>query len=198
MVGSNIFNVLFILGISAWVAPLIVAPQLIRLDVPIMIGVSILAYVFGLDGKISRVDGIILFSLAVLYTLFLIYQGRKESSPQTADERPEAGSGQATGLLINIGYILIGLVMLVVGSRWLVDGAIAIARSLGVNELVIGLTIVAAGTSLPELATSVVASIKGERDIAVGNVVGSNIFNILAVLGLLQTNQDPSLPIYSA
>ncbi len=183
VVGSNIFNVLFILGISACVTPLIVAQQLIRLDVPIMIGVSVLAFVFGLDGKISRVDGIILFGLAILYTLFLIYQGRKEGA-QAAGQTCDLAGRSPGRLLINVGYILIGLVMLVIGSRWLVDGATAIARSLGMNELIIGLTIVAAGTSLPELATSVMASIRGERDIAVGNVVGSNIFNILAVLGL--------------
>lgn len=187
VVGSNIFNVLLILGISALVAPLIVAQQLIRLDVPIMIGVSVLTLVFGLDGQISRVDGIILFILGVLYTIFLIYQSRKESNPEVRAEYDQYGqevSRSPSQLLLNIGYIVLGLVLLVVGSRWLVDGAVTIARSFGVSELVIGLTIVAAGTSLPELATSVVASIKGERDIAVGNVVGSNIFNILAVLGL--------------
>jgi cation:H+ antiporter len=187
VVGSNIFNVLFILGISALVTPLVVAQQLIRLDVPIMIGVSVLAFVFGLDGSISRVDGIILFTLAVLYTVFLIYQGRKESNPAVQAEYDQYGQNAGRSplqLLLNLAYIGVGLVLLVVGSRWLVDGAIMIARSFGVDELVIGLTIVAAGTSLPELATSVVASIKGERDIAVGNVVGSNIFNILAVLGL--------------
>lgn len=187
VVGSNIFNVLFILGISALVSPLIVAQQLIRLDVPIMIGVSILTLVFGLDGAISRVDGIILFGLAILYTIFQIYQGRKEPNPEVQAEYEQYGrsnGGSAGQLLINVAYIAVGLVLLVIGSRWLVDGAVAIARTFGVDELVIGLTIVAAGTSLPELATSVVASLRGERDIAVGNVVGSNIFNILAVLGL--------------
>jgi cation:H+ antiporter len=188
VIGSNIFNVLFILGISALVAPLIVAQQLIRLDVPIMIGVSVLALVFGVDGKISRVDGVILFTLCVLYTIFLIYQSRKEKNLEVrAEYEQEYGrTAERSPLqwLINIGYIVVGLVLLVIGSRWLVDGSITIARALGISELVIGLTIVAAGTSLPELATSVVASLKGERDIAVGNVVGSNIFNILAVLGL--------------
>lgn len=191
VVGSNIFNVLFILGVSALVTPLVVAQQLIRLDVPIMIGVSVLMFVFGLDGQIGRVDGIILFTLGVSYTVFLIYQGRQEKNPEVQSEYEQeySGSGESIdrsvkGWLINLGYIAFGLVLLVLGSRWLVDGSIAIARSFGMSELVIGLTIVAAGTSLPELATSVVASIKGERDIAVGNVVGSNIFNILAVLGL--------------
>jgi cation:H+ antiporter len=188
VVGSNIFNVLCILGISALVAPLVVAQQLIRLDVPIMIGVSGLMLLFGLDGKIGRSDGIILFLGAIIYTVFLIYQGRKEQNPEVQQEYenncPEREPGTPIVWIINLGYILGGLVLLVLGSRWLVDSATTIARSIGVSELVIGLTIVAAGTSLPELATSVIASFKGERDIAVGNVVGSNIFNILAVLGL--------------
>jgi cation:H+ antiporter len=188
VVGSNIFNVLCILGVSALFAPLIVAQQLIRLDVPIMIGVSGLMLLFGLDGKIGRSDGIILFLGAILYTIFLIYQGRKEQNPEVQQQYenncPERTEGTPLVWLINLAYIVGGLGLLVLGSRWLVDSATAIARSIGVSELVIGLTIVAAGTSLPELATSVVASLKGERDIAVGNVVGSNIFNILAVLGL--------------
>jgi cation:H+ antiporter len=133
VVGSNIFNVLFILGISALVAPLVVAQQLIRLDVPIMIGVSFLALVFGLDGRISRVDGVILFILGVLYTLFLIYQSRKESNPEVQaeyeQEYRQTAEGSPSQWLINIGYIAVGLVLLVIGSRWLVDGSISIARA---------------------------------------------------------------------
>lgn len=205
VVGSNIFNVLFILGLSALLAPLVVAQQLIRLDVPIMIGVSLLMLVFGLDGTISRVDGIILFTLAIVYTGFQIYQGRNETNPDVQAEYSQE-YGQQSGatdrsakqILINVGYILVGLVLLVLGSRWLVDGATTIARSFGISELVIGLTIVAAGTSLPELATSVVASLKGERDIAVGNVVGSNIFNILAVLGLSGTVSPAGIVVSDA
>jgi cation:H+ antiporter len=188
VVGSNIFNVLFILGISALIAPLVVAQQLIRLDVPIMIGVSILTLMFGLDGKIGRVDGLILFTGGVAYTIFQIIQGLKESNPEVQQEyAQEYGDGRSsTGqqIAFNLGYIVVGLVLLVLGSRWLVESSITIARALGVSELIIGLTIVAAGTSLPELATSAIASLRGERDIAVGNVVGSNIFNILVVLGV--------------
>lgn len=190
VVGSNIFNVLMILGASALVTPLIVAQQLIRLDVPIMIGVSFLMLLFGMDGRIGRSDGVVLFAGAIAYTLFLIYQSRKEQNPDVQQEYQQY-SGRDRGdrpvalvWLINLAYIAGGLVLLVWGARWLVDSSITIARAIGVSELVIGLTIVAAGTSLPELATSIVASFKGERDIAVGNVVGSNIFNILAVLGL--------------
>lgn len=187
VVGSNIFNVLLILGISALITPLVVAQQLIRLDVPILIGVSFLTLMFGMDGKISRVDGAIFVVGIILYTTFLLLQSRKESNPEVTEEyEREYGDSTARSpqqIAINIGFVLLGLGLLVLGSKFLVDSSIAIARSFGVSELVIGLTLVAAGTSLPELATSVVASVRGERDIAVGNVIGSNIFNILAVLG---------------
>lgn len=188
VVGSNIFNVLAILGIASLISPLPVAQQLIRLDVPIMIGVSVLLMLFGWDGNVNRLEGIILFSGAVAYTVFLIYQSRKEKNAavQAEYEQEFGGSPQnnAKTWLINIALIVGGLVLLVLGSQWLTNSSVAIARSFGLSELVIGLTLVAAGTSLPELASSVIASIKGEQDIAVGNVVGSNIFNILAVLGL--------------
>lgn len=184
VVGSNIFNVLIILGISALIAPLMVANQLIRLDVPIMIGVSVLTLMFGSDGKISRVDGTILFIGAIVYTLFLIYEAKKQKNDQSdEDESQNVVANTPKNWIINIGFIGIGLVLLVQGSNWLVESSISIARAIGVSELVIGLTIVSAGTSLPELASSVMATIKGERDIAVGNVIGSNIFNMLAVLG---------------
>jgi cation:H+ antiporter len=188
VVGSNIFNTLLILGISALLTPLIVTRQLIRSDVPISIGVSILLLIFGLDGQIGRVDGIILFIGGIVYTLSLIYQSKKPKNNPERDEFSEeygfSGNSSRLLLLKDIGFIIVGLILLVLGSRGLVDSATAIARSFGVSELLIGLTIVSMGTSLPELATSVTASIRGERDIAVGNVLGSNIFNILAVLGL--------------
>lgn len=183
IVGSNIFNVLLILGLSALVAPLLVSQQLVRRDVPIMIGLSATLYAMGADGTVGRLEGALLFAGIVLYTGFAISQSRKETQAVQDEYADEFGNSQGT-LVWNIGLILIGLSMLVLGSRWLVQGAVVLANSLGVSDLVVGLTIVAAGTSLPEAATSVVASLKGERDIAVGNVVGSNIFNILAVLGL--------------
>lgn len=202
VVGSNIFNVLTILGISALIAPLIVAQQLVRLDVPIMIGVSVLTLLLGLDGSIDRPDGVLLFMGGVGYTVFLIYQSRQEKDAAVqAEYLREYGERPLQSLqlwLLNLGYILVGLALLVVGSRWLVEGAIAIAKALGVSELVIGLTIVAAGTSLPELATSVIASLRGERDIAVGNVIGSNIFNILAVLGLAGIFAPNGIPVAPA
>jgi len=190
VVGSNIFNVLFILGLSAIIAPLVVSQQLIRIDTPLMIGISVLLYWLALDGSISRLNGLLLFGGIIAYTVFAIIKGRHESAAVQAEYAQEYGDQpMAAGreLLINIAGIIAGLILLVLGARWLVDGAIVMARSLGVSELIIGLTIIAAGTSLPEVATSVIASLKGERDIAVGNIVGSNIFNILAVLGLAAT-----------
>lgn len=187
VVGSNIFNVLFILGLSASIGTLVVVQQLIRLDVPLMIGVAILPLLLGLDGKIGRLDGLLLFAGIVAYIVFAIRQSRKETKEIEAEYDHEFGQGGGMGprqAVIQIALVIAGLALLVVGARWLVNGAVALARSLGLSELIIGLTIIAAGTSLPEVATSVIASLRGERDIAVGNVVGSNIFNILAVLGL--------------
>ena len=185
VVGSNIFNVLFILGISALIVPLVVSSQLIRRDVPLMIGVSVLLLTLGADGQVNRSDGVLLFGGIVAYTWWCILQSRKESSRVQTEFAQEWRPGK-TGrrvVLSDIGLIAAGLILLSVGSRWLVDGAVSVAKSLGISQLVIGLTIVAAGTSLPEVVTSIVAAVRGERDIAVGNVVGSNIFNILCVLG---------------
>lgn len=189
VLGSNIANVLLILGLTSLVAPLIVSRQLIRLDVPIMIGASLVTYALAWDGSLSRLDGALLFAAVVTYTAFLIISSRKASATASADDefaqefgldaqpKPYAG-------LINAGLVAAGLVLLVVGSNFLVEGAVSLARALGLSELVIGLTVIAVGTSLPELATSILAAIRGERDIAVGNIVGSNIFNLLCVLGL--------------
>jgi len=187
IIGSNIFNVLFILGLSALVVPLTVSQQLIRLDVPFMIGISILTLLLGLDGNIGQLDGGILFTLAILYILFLIWQSRSEN-PLIEKEYEQQYSAEKLdhqpSWVRNISYVLAGLALLVLGSRWLVNSAVIIAEALGISELIIGLTIIALGTSLPEVATSIVAGIRGERDIAVGNVVGSNLFNLMAVLGL--------------
>ncbi len=187
VVGSNILNVLFILGLAALVAPLVVSSQLVRFDVPLMIAASLGLFLVGLDGGIGRIEGMALFAGMLLYTGWSIRQSRKETAAvqkELARESDGEAKKSAVALLLQIGSIAGGLALLALGARWLVEGAVTIAKLFGVSDLMIGLTIVAAGTSLPEVATSVVASIKGERDIAVGNVVGSNIFNILCVLGL--------------
>jgi cation:H+ antiporter len=186
VVGSNIFNVLLILGLSAAVAPLIVSQQLIRLDVPLMVAISALTWFFARNGAIDRWEGVLLFSLLVGYIVFSIYMSRRESKA-VQDEYKEAFAVPAEkrgNWIVDSLFVVVGLGGLALGSRWLVDSATLFAEALGVNEFIIGLTIVAAGTSLPEVATSVLASIKGERDIAIGNVVGSNLFNLMAVLGI--------------
>jgi cation:H+ antiporter len=188
VVGSNIFNVLFILGASALIAPLVVNIQLIRQEVPIMIGASLLLLLLGLDGRISWRDGALLLGLLLGYTAFLVVQSRRETQAAQDEYTESFGAASAAtwdrSPLVQLGLVVAGLAALVLGSQWLVEAAVSFAKALGVSDLVIGLTIVAAGTSLPEVATSITAAIKGERDIAVGNVVGSNTFNLLGCLGL--------------
>lgn len=199
VVGSNIFNVLFILGLSALIAPLVVAQQLVRIDVPLVLLASIGVLLLGLDGQISRLDGLLLFAGIVVYTAMLVRQSRKESKAVAAvyerEFGPEPGGRRLGRMLLRIVSMVGGLALLVVGSRWMVDASVEMARALGIGELMIGLTIVAAGTSLPEVATSVLASLKGERDIAVGNVIGSNLFNLLCVLGLSASVSGSGVPV---
>jgi len=187
VLGSNIFNILFILGVTSIVSPLMIAEQLIRKDAPIMLGVSLLTLALALNGKLGWLDGSLLLLGLAAYIFFALRQSRAESrevQKEYAQEFAEKEPQTPKQILLNLGFIVVGLALLVLGSNWLVDSATQIAKSLGVSELVIGLTIVAVGTSLPEVATSVIAALKGESDIAVGNAVGSNIFNLLGVLGI--------------
>lgn len=186
VIGSNIFNVLFILGLCALIIPLNVEKQLIRIDVPLIILISVAIYLLALDQQLGRFDGILLLLALVAYITYLIVQNRRQNAEKTAVSTPKPPITPRTWL-INIGLVTGGLALLVTGSGWLVDGAIFFARSLGVSEMIIGLTIIAAGTSLPEVVTSVIAALRGERDIAVGNVVGSNLLNMMAVLGVSST-----------
>ena len=193
VVGSNIFNVLFILGLSALIAPLVVHIQLIRQEVPILIGASLLL-LLSLDGRLSLLDGGLFFALLLAYTGFLIVQSRRETraaqdahaapNDYEAELQPAAQGAWDSRLWVQLLLIVGGLGLLVVGSDWLVTASVVFAKALGVSDVVIGLTIVAAGTSMPEVATSLAAAFKGERDIAVGNAVGSSTFNILGCLGL--------------
>jgi cation:H+ antiporter len=200
VVGSNIANVLLILGISALIAPLAVSEQIIRQEVPIMIGISALLTALAFDGLIGRLEAGILLALAVVYTVFLIVQARRGSAKaqeEALHELPEAAGWDASPLVQGV-LILGGLGLLVLGADWLVDAATHFARAFGVSDLVIGLTIVAVGTSMPEIATSIMAALRGERDIAVGNVVGSNIFNILGCLGAAGLVSAGGLPVPEA
>ncbi len=199
VVGSNIMNVLFILGVSALVAPLVVAQQLIRLDVPLMIGASLLLLAFAASGTVSTIEGGGLVLGIVVYTVWAIRKSRRESREVAAEYDSEFEYGRSRGgMLFDVVLVIVGIGLLLLGSKWFVDGATEFAELLGVSELVIGLTIVAAGTSMPEVATSVLASIRGERDIAVGNVVGSNLFNILGVLGLTALAADGGVAVADA
>jgi len=202
VVGSNIFNVLFILGVAALIAPLVVNAQLIRQEVPVMIGATLLLFLLSSDRGISRIDGAVLFALLIAYTAFLVVQSRRQTSATRA-EYVEAVEGMVPGeagghRARDVGYVGGGLALLVLGAQTLVGAAVTIAALLGVPQLIVGLTIVAAGTSLPEVATSIVATIRGERDIAVGNVVGSSTFNVLGVLGLSALSAPGDLPVPSS
>lgn len=180
VVGSNICNVLLILGVCAAIKPLHVNAQLVRIDLPIMIAVSFSLLFLSLDGVVGRLDGALLVLALGAYLLFLW----KLNARQKVESEAETFHPSRSRLLLELGQVVLGLALLVFGADRLVVAAVEFARVLGVDDVVIGLTVVAVGTSLPEIATSVAASLKGKGDIAVGNVVGSNIFNILGVLGV--------------
>lgn len=198
VVGSNIFNVLFILGLSALLVPLSVNRHINRQEVPIMIGATLLLMVLSLDGHLTTLESAMLFALLIAYNVFLIIQSRRHEAEVTHDvpqsrkkdeRKQEQKHGQKQDSKqahwsLQVLLIIGGLILLVLGARWLVDASVAFARELGLSELIIGLTIVAAGTSMPEVATSVMATLRNERDIAIGNVVGSCTFNILGCLGI--------------
>lgn len=188
VLGSNLFNILLILGISALIVPLSVHLQVIRVEVPIMVAAAVFTYFFAVDGQIDRAEGLMAFGLLAVYILYQIgssiQQNRNQSAESLAAEKELRSSVDASKIWQDCARVLVGLALLVIGADKFVEGAVEVARGFGVSELVIGLTIVAAGTSLPEVATSVIAAFKKQTDIAVGNVVGSNIFNSLGVLGL--------------
>ncbi|PRZ12785.1 calcium/sodium antiporter [Nesterenkonia sandarakina] len=203
VVGSNIVNILFVLGLTAIFGALVVKVQLIKVDIPIMIGFSVIALLMALDGNVSTLEGAVLLGLIVAYLAVTVVLARRQTGREQAAPSPEetldvdraVGGGavkltkglrttKRRSILVDLVLLAVGIALLVVGAQMLVSAASTIALSLGVSDLIIGLTIVAIGTSLPELATSVIAALRGERDMAVGNLVGSNIFNIGAVLGL--------------
>lgn len=209
VVGSNIINILFILGLSALVLPLVVTRRLVRFDLPLMVAMSAGLLLMSLDGVISAVDGLILLCVVVAHTVMTIVISRRRTrSPADAagstsgsptkdvtdedEESPAASTGKSLLLVV------LGIALLVGGATLLVEGAVNIATTLGVSSLVIGLTVVAIGTSLPELMTSITAVRRGERDMAVGNIVGSNIFNIGLVLGLPALISLEGIPVSSA
>jgi len=202
VIGSNIANVLLILGLVALVTPLVVHRQLVWLDVPLMIGASLLVFLMALDGGIARWEGGLLVASAVAYIVFLVRMARRhpEQVPEDPHLSEDAGAAPeaAPRTARQVGLVIAGLALLVGGAQLLVQSATQMAVALGLSDLVIGLTVVAVGTSLPEIATSILAAVRGQRDLAVGNIVGSNIFNLLLVLGASALVASDGIPVATA
>lgn len=189
VVGSNIFNIGMIIGISSLVRPLRVQGNAIRLEWPIMMLTAFQLYLLSRDSLLDRVEGLFLGSALVAFVAYAVYIGRRDAALSQQHEVVDIATASfgregTTALLFNLGAIVLGIGLLAGGSSALVSGAVGLASSLGVSETVIGLTIVAAGTSAPELFTSLVAARRGQDDIAIGNVIGSNIFNVLGIAGM--------------
>lgn len=187
IVGSNIANIGLILGVSGMLFSLVLHVSLIRREIPIMIGVSLLTYLLIRDGSLGTLDGLVFLGVFLAFNVLMFrvtQRDRREGRLSEEDLQEGAENGAPVRRIVEVVRILAGLALLIVGARLTVDGATGIARDLGISELIIGLTLVAVGTSLPELITSLVASWRGQNDIAVGNVVGSNIFNLALILGL--------------
>ncbi len=184
VIGSNLFNICVILGISAIIVPLKINSQLLKMDIPVLILATIGFMLLFADRVINRWEGILFLSGLILYIVYNIYLARREKNLQIHEEFEKSISVGKLKWYYSAGMVLVGIGVLVAGSELLVLGAVDIARSLGVGETIIGITIIAVGTSLPELASTVVASLRKEYDIAIGNVIGSNTFNILGIIGL--------------
>ncbi len=178
VVGSNVMNILLVLGGSALVSPLALSRSLVRIDTPVMAALAALVWAMARDGRIDRVEGAILVTLSVAYSVWALRRAEGAPPPGRDAQAPPRRQAARDSL-----KAIAGFAMLLIGARWVVTAAVGFAEAMGVSELVIGLTIVAIGTSLPEAATSLMAAARGQRDIAVGNVVGSNVFNLTAVLG---------------
>ena len=186
--GTNVVNMLFVLGLSALILPLAIEMRTLRFELPVMAGAAILLWVLAANGVLSRIDGLILVIGAIAYTFAVILASRRERQEAVAEFAesypPDATRTSGHRTLLHIGMMLAGIAVVVLGAEWLVDAAVGMAREFGVSDALIGLTVVAIGTSAPELVTTVVSTLRGERDIAVGNLLGSSIYNILLILGV--------------
>jgi cation:H+ antiporter len=203
IVGTNLVNVLFILGLSALLVPVVFQRRTLRFDLPVMTAAALALYVLSLDGRLGRLDGVLLLGFAVAYTWVLLrVSGRDDATESTGD--PMVGGGHRDAAdharsgarpLRNTVEMLAGILVIVLGAEFLVRGAVAGAQALGVSEAVIGLTVVAIGTSAPELVTTLVSTFRGDRDIALGNLLGSSIYNIVFVLGLTVSVAPAGVPV---
>ena len=199
VVGSNTFNILFILGLVALVQPPVVAQRLVWLDVPLMIGTSAAVVAMAYDGHLGRVDGALLLAGFAIYVVISLRTSRGEPDAVREEYDHAYGSAARVGsVVVDAALVAVGIAALAFGARLLVQAAVELARAAGLSEMVLGLTIVAAGTSVPEVATSVMAAVRKERDIAVGNIVGSNLLNMFLVLGLVGTISSAGVPIAAA
>jgi cation:H+ antiporter len=191
--GTNVVNILFILGLSALIRPLAIERRTLRFDLPVMAGAAVLLWVLAVNGMLSRLDGLILVCGAVVYTVVLIHMSRRESRATAAEyakafpavqEPVRAAKRLGGGTFQHAAMTVTGIAVVILGAEWLVGGAVGMARGFGVSDALIGLTVVAIGTSAPELVTTIVSTVRGERDIAVGNLLGSSVYNILLILGI--------------
>lgn len=187
--GTNMVNLLLILGLSAAIRSIPLTLQTVRLDLPMMGGAAYLLLIFSIDGSLEVWEGIPLVAFALIYTVLLVRWTRRESTLVLAEfaaeyPAPPRREHKIGAIGIQALLLVVGLVVIVFGADWLVDGAVELAQSLGVSDALIGLTIVAIGTSAPELATTIVSTIRGDRDIAIGNLIGSSIFNLTMILGV--------------
>ena len=189
IIGSNIANLALVLGLTAIVFPIKVDKNSVRSDWPMMMAATLLFYYFFFDGVLSHVEGCIFVALLVTMITWLIVKSRKEQR-EKGESIEKVADEKGGSLAKNVGYLLAACIGLYYGAEWLVEGAVNIARNLEVSERIIGLTIVSFGTSLPELVTSLIAAFKRETDISIGNLIGSNIFNILAILGITSILQE--------
>ncbi len=189
ILGYNVANIALVLGAAAMVRPIEIKARAVRRDVPVMVAATILFIALAIDGSLSRIDGLILLGAMTLYLTYTFFEARRDMSQfeYIVGEEVEGADPERSTWWSNVLFIIGGIAALALGAKWMVDGSIVIAGMLGVSELVIGITVVALGTSLPELATSLVAAYRDEVDISVGNVIGSNIFNLLFVLGVVAT-----------
>lgn len=193
-IGSNIANIALVLGVTAIILPLNVKSEILRREYPILFAATMGTLALIADGELDRLDGFILLSglVVMLYWVVSLAKRSRRSDPIQSEFEAEMPKKMTTSSAM--GWFILGLVVLLIGSRLLVTGAVDIAQSIGVSDLVIGLTVVAVGTSLPELATSVMSALKKEHDIAIGNIIGSNMFNLLAVMSLPGIIQPGSVP----